>query len=51
MKIIKYQISIVFTLSDEKYGESIVIGLAASATLRGPQVKTTESMVSIKVTN
>ena len=30
---------------------SIVIGLAASATSKGPQVKTTEPMVSNKVTN
>ena len=32
-------------------GESIGIGLAASSTSKGPQVKTTEPMVSIKVTN
>ena len=35
----------------EAYGESIVIGLAASSTPKGPQVKTTEPMLSIKVTN
>ena len=40
-----------FTLSNLKYGESIVIGLAASSTSKGPQIKTTEPMVSIKVTN
>ena len=28
------------------YGESIVIGLAARATLKSPQVKTTEPTVS-----
>ena len=32
-------------------GESIVIGLAASSTTKDPQVKTTEPMDSIKVTN
>ena len=31
--------------------ESIVIGLAASSTSKGPQVKTTKPMVSIKVSN
>ena len=35
----------------QSMGESIVIGLAASATSKGPHVKTTEPMVSIKVTN
>ena len=40
-----------FTLSNTKHGKSIVIGLAASSTSKGPQVKTTEPMVSIKVTN
>ena len=40
-----------FTLSNAKHGESIVIGLAASSTSKGPQVKTTEPMVSIKVIN
>ena len=34
-----------------KNGKSIVIGLAASSTSKGPQVKSTEPMVSIKVTN
>ena len=29
-----------FTLSNAKHGESIVIGLAASSTSKGPQVKT-----------
>ena len=33
------------------HGECIVIGLAASSTSKGPQVKTTEPVVSIKVTN
>ena len=42
---------IIFTLSNAKHGKSIVIGLTASATSKGPQVKTTEPMVSIKVTN
>ena len=32
-------------------GESIGIGLAASSNSKGPQVKTTDPMVSIKVTN
>ena len=32
-------------------GESIVIVLAANSTSKDPQVKTTEPMVSIKVTN
>ena len=40
-----------FTLSNSKHGETIVIGLAASSTSKGPQVKTTEPMVWIKVTN
>ena len=40
-----------FTLSNAKHGKSIVIGLAASSTSKGPQVKTTDPMVSIKVTN
>ena len=34
-----------------KHWESVVIGLAASSTSKGPQIKTTEPMVSIKVTN
>ena len=34
-----------------KAWESIVIGLAASSTSKGSQIKTTESMVSFKVTN
>ena len=38
-------------LSNAKHGESIEIGLAASATSKGPQVKTTEPMASIEVTN
>ena len=41
----------IFTLSNAKHGESIVIGLAASSTSKRPQVKTREPMVSIKVTN
>ena len=40
-----------FTLSNAKHGESNVISLAASSTSKGPQVKTTEPMVVIKVTN
>ena len=40
-----------FTLSNAKHGESIVIGLAPSSTSKGPQVKTAEPMDSIKVTN
>ena len=40
-----------FTLSNAKHGESIVIGLAASSTSKDSQVKTTEPMDSIKVTN
>ena len=43
--------SVLFTLSNAKHGESIVIGLAASSTSKGPQVKTTEPMISINVTN
>ena len=39
------------TLSNAKHEESIVIGLAAISTSRGPPIKTTEPMVSIKVTN
>ena len=42
---------LVFTLSNAKHGESIGIGLAARSTSKGPQVKTTEPMDSIKVTN
>ena len=34
-----------------EHRESIVIGLAASSTSKGPQVKTTEPMVSSKVRN
>ena len=41
----------IFTLSNAKNGESIGIGLAASSTSKGPQVKTTEPMDSIEVTN
>ena len=40
-----------FYLSNAKHGESIGIGLAASSTSKGPQIKTREPMVSIKVTN
>ena len=40
-----------FTLSNANHGECIVIGLAASSTSKGPQSKTTEPMVSVKVTN
>ena len=39
-----------FTLSNAKHWESIVTGLAASSTSKGPQAKTAEPMVSIKVT-
>ena len=49
--IIIKRFKIVFTLSNAKHGESIVIGLAASETSKGPQVKTREPMVSIKVTH
>ena len=35
-----------FTLSNAKHGESIVIGLATSSTSKGPRVKTTEPIVS-----
>ena len=35
----------------QSMGESVVIGLAASSTSKGPQAKTTEPMVSIKVPN
>ena len=41
----------IFTLSNAKQGESIGIGLAASSTSKDPQVKITEPMNSIKVTN
>ena len=40
-----------FTLSNANHGESIVMGLAASSTSKGSQVKTTKPMVSIKVPN
>ena len=40
---------ITYTLSNAKHKESIVIGLAASASSTGPQLKTTEPMNSIKV--
>ena len=40
----------IFILSNAKW-ESIVIGLTASSTSKRPQVKITEPMVSIKVTN
>ena len=40
-----------FTLSFPKNGERIVIGLAESATSKGPQIMTMEPMNSIKVTN
>ena len=43
---------IIFTLSITKVDwKSIVIGLESSATSKGSQVKTTEPMVSTKVTN
>ena len=38
--------SFFFTLSNAKQGESIVIGLAARATTKGPQVETMESTKS-----
>ena len=44
-------IHIIFTISYAMHGESIVIGLAAISTSRGPPIKTTEPMVSIKITN
>ena len=44
-------VSFFFILSNAKHRESIVIGLAASSTSKGQQIKTTEPMVSIKVTN
>ena len=37
---------LVFSLSNAKHGEGIVIGLAASSTSKGPQLKTTEPMVT-----
>ena len=40
---------LLFTLSNTKHGLSIAIGLAPSANSKGPQVKTTEPMVSNKV--
>ena len=40
-----------FTLANAWHGESIGIGLAASSISKGPQVKTTEPMVKIKVTH
>ena len=40
-----------FTLSNAKHEESILIGLAVSSTSKGPQAKTTEPIVSIKITN
>ena len=39
-----------FTLSNVKRRGSIGIGLAASSNSKGPQIKTTEPMDSIKVT-
>ena len=51
VQIYSIHIYLLFTLSNAKHRESIVIGLAESATSKGPQVKTTEPMVSIKVTN
>ena len=42
---------VVLTLSNAKHRESVVIGLTASSTSKRPQVKTTEPMVSIEVTN
>ena len=46
VKFIKF-----ITLFNAKHRENIVIGLAASSTSKGPQVKTTEPTVLIKVTN
>ena len=43
--------NLIFTLSNAKHGESIVIGLAASSNSKDPQVKNTEPTDSIKVTN
>ena len=36
---------VIFTLSNAKHGERIVIGLTASSTSKAPQIKTTEPMV------
>ena len=49
-KFIVGRFTILFTLSNAKHGYGIIIGLEASAASKGPQVKTTEPMVSIKVT-
>ena len=38
----KSEVLWIITLSNAKHGESIVIGLAASSTSKGPQLKTTE---------
>ena len=46
----KFLFYCIFTLSNAKHGESIVIGLGASSTSKDPQVKTTEPMDTIKVT-
>ena len=46
-----YWLRLIFTLSNAKHGESIVIGLATSLTSKDPQVKITEPMDSIKDTN
>ena len=48
---ILYFIFLVFTLSNAKHVESIVIGHAASSTSKSPPVKTMEPMFLIKVTN
>ena len=48
---IYFIIYFIFTLSNAKHGESIVIGFAASSTSKDPQVKTTEPIDSIKITN
>ena len=41
----------IFYLIQAQHGESIVIGLAASSTSKGPQAKTTEPIDSIKAPN
>ena len=50
MKVVRCPHKLILTLSNAKHGESIVIGLVTSSTSKGPQIKTAEPMVSIKVT-
>ena len=49
MKFITMKIFLLYPM--RSIGESIGIGLATSSTSKGPQIKTTEPMVSIKATN